>query len=155
MMSSSEVSPVLDEFSKRIIEELQSDGRKPYAAIAESVGLSEAAVRQRVKRLIDSKFLQIVAVTDPLKVGFNRQAMVGVKVSGSVEAAAEQFEAFSEIVYILLTAGSFDILLEVVCEDDTHLLELLGQVRTLPVVESTETFMYLKTQKDRYDWGTR
>lgn len=154
-MNTPETSSALDEYSKRIIEELQNDGRKPYAAIAESVGLSEAAVRQRVKRLIDSKLLQIVAVTDPLKVGFSRQAMVGVRVSGSAEAVAEELEAFAEIVYILLTAGSFDILLEVVCEDDTHLLELLSRVRTLPMVESTETFMYLKMQKDRYDWGTR
>ncbi|WP_394941416.1 Lrp/AsnC family transcriptional regulator [Psychromicrobium sp. YIM B11713] len=154
-MSVPETSPGLDEISKRIIEELQHDGRRPYAAIAESVGLSEAAVRQRVKRLIDSKLLQIVAVTDPLKVGFSRQAMVGVKVSGSAETAAEHFEALSEIVYILLTAGSFDILLEVVCEDDAHLLELLGRIRSFPAVESTETFMYLKLQKDRYDWGTR
>lgn len=154
-MNTPETSSTLDEYSKRIIEELQNDGRKPYAAIAESVGLSEAAVRQRVKRLIDSKLLQIVAVTDPLKVGFSRQAMVGVRVSGSAEAVAEELESFAEIVYILLTAGSFDILLEVVCEDDTHLLELLSRVRTLPMVESTETFMYLKMQKDRYDWGTR
>lgn len=147
--------PILDDVSKRIIEELQADGRKPYAAIAESVGLSEAAVRQRVKRLIDSKLLQIVAVTDPVKVGFTRQAMIGVRVSGDLQAVAESFEAFPEVDYIVITAGSFDLLVEVVCEDDEHLLDVLGRIRTAPQVLSTESFMYLKLQKQQYNWGTR
>ena len=145
----------LDELAKRIIEELQADGRKPYAAIAESVGLSEAAVRQRVKRLIDSKLLQIVAVTDPVKDGFTRQAMIGVRVSGDLQAVAENFEAFPEVDYIVITAGSFDLLVEVVCEDDEHLLDVLGRIRTAPQVVSTESFMYLKLQKQLYNWGTR
>jgi len=145
----------LDDISKRIIEELQEDGRRSYAAIAESVGLSDAAVRQRIKRLIDGKLLEIVAVTDPLRLGFTRQAMIGVKVQGQLDAAAEALEAFPEVSYIVLTAGTYDLLVEVVCEDDEHVLKLLGRMRELPGVHTTETFMYLKLHKQRYDWGTR
>jgi Lrp/AsnC family transcriptional regulator, regulator for asnA, asnC and gidA len=145
----------LDDISKRIIEQLQEDGRRSYAAIAESVGLSDAAVRQRIKRLIDSKLLEIVAVTDPLRVGFTRQAMIGVRVSGQVGDIAQALESFAEVSYIVLTAGQYDLLVEVVCEDDDHLLRLLSRMRELPAVQSTETFMYLKLHKQRYDWGTR
>lgn len=145
----------LDDISKRIIEQLQEDGRRSYAAIAESVGLSDAAVRQRIKRLIDSKLLEIVAVTDPLRLGFTRQAMIGVKVQGQLEAVAQSLESFPEVSYIVLTAGAYDLLIEVVCEDDEHLLRLLGRMRELPGVLTTETFMYLKLHKQRYDWGTR
>ncbi|MCU6482063.1 Lrp/AsnC family transcriptional regulator for asnA, asnC and gidA [Arthrobacter silviterrae] len=145
----------LDEISKRIIEQLQEDGRRSYAAIAESVGLSDAAVRQRIKRLIDSKLLEIVAVTDPLRVGFTRQAMIGVRINGQLGDVAKALESFSEVSYIVLTAGQYDLLVEVVCEDDDHLLRLLGRMRELPAVTSTETFMYLKLHKQRYDWGTR
>lgn len=145
----------LDEISKRIIEQLQEDGRRSYAAIAESVGLSDAAVRQRIKRLIDSKLLEIVAVTDPLRVGFTRQAMIGVRINGQIGDVAKALESFSEVSYIVLTAGQYDLLVEVVCEDDDHLLRLLGRMRELPAVTSTETFMYLKLHKQRYDWGTR
>ena len=145
----------LDDISKRIIEQLQEDGRRSYAAIAESVGLSDAAVRQRIKRLIDSKLLEIVAVTDPLRVGFTRQAMIGVRVTGQVGDIAQALESFAEVSYIVLTAGQYDLLVEVVCEDDDHLLRLLSRMRELPAVQSTETFMYLKLHKQRYDWGTR
>ncbi|MGA7205335.1 MAG: Lrp/AsnC family transcriptional regulator [Specibacter sp.] len=145
----------LDEISKRIIEQLQEDGRRSYAAIAESVGLSDAAVRQRIKRLIDSKLLEIVAVTDPLRLGFTRQAMIGVRVSGRVGDIAQALESFTEVSYIVLTAGQYDLLVEVVCEDDEHLLRLLSRMRELPAVLATETFMYLKLHKQRYDWGTR
>lgn len=154
-MNTPEPALILDDVSKRIIEELQTDGRKPYAAIADSVGLSEAAVRQRVKRLIDSKLLQIVAVTDPVKVGFARQAMIGVRVSGDLQTVAERFEEFPEVDYIVITAGNFDLLVEVVCEDDDHLLDVLTRFRSAPQVVSTETFMYLKLHKQFYNWGTR
>jgi Lrp/AsnC family transcriptional regulator, regulator for asnA, asnC and gidA len=147
---------LLDETSKRIIEQLQEDGRRAYATIGKAVGLSEAAVRQRVQRLLDSGVMQIVAVTDPLQVGFARQAMIGLKVSGDMVAVADRLAELPEIEYVVVTAGSFDVMVEVVCEDDDHLLELLTQkIRTLPGVESTETFVYLKLRKQLYNWGTR
>ncbi len=150
------VVPALDAVSKAIIEQLQADGRRPYAAIGKAVGLSEAAVRQRVQRLVDSGVMQIVAVTDPLQVGFPRQAMIGIRVEGDVEDVADQLAAMPDVDYVLITAGSFDLLCEVVCEDDDHLLELLSKrIRAIPSVKSTETFVYLKLRKQLYNWGTR
>jgi len=146
----------LDETSKRIIEQLQEDGRRPYAAIGKAVGLSEAAVRQRVQRLLDSGVMQIVAVTDPLQVGFARQAMIGIRVEGDMNIVADRLADFAEVDYVVVTAGSFDLLVEVVCEDDDHLLDLICQrIRLLPGVRSTETFVYLKLRKQLYNWGTR
>jgi Lrp/AsnC family transcriptional regulator, regulator for asnA, asnC and gidA len=146
----------LDDVSKAIIEQLQEDGRQSYATIAKRVGLSEAAVRQRVQRLLDQEVMQIVAVTDPLQVGFRRQAMIGIRVDGDLTPVGDALSAMDEVDYVVTTAGSFDILAEVVCEDDDHLLDLLtNQIRTLPGVRSTETFVYLKLNKQHYNWGTR
>jgi len=146
---------VLDDISKRIIEQMQVDGRRSYAAISKAVGLSEAAVRQRVQRLQETGVMQIVAVTDPLTLGFRRQAMIGLKCDGDLEKVADALAAMDEIDYVVITAGSFDLLLEVVCEDDDHLLEILSQVRGVPSVRSTETLVYLKLVKQTYTWGTR
>jgi Lrp/AsnC family transcriptional regulator, regulator for asnA, asnC and gidA len=146
---------VLDSTAKQIIEQLQQDGRRSYAAIGKAVGLSEAAVRQRVQRLLDTGVMQIVAVTDPLTLGFRRQTMIGVKCEGDLERVAEHLAVLDEIDYVVITAGSFDLLIEVVCEDDDHLLEILSRVRSVPSVTSTETFMYLKLRKQTYSWGTR
>src|SRR6202041_2868667 len=146
---------VLDDISKRIIEQLQADGRQSYAAIGKAVGLSEAAVRQRVQRLHEAGVMQVVAVTDPLKLGFRRQAMIGLRCDGDVQRVADQLADMEGIDYVGLTAGSFEVLLEVVCEDDDHLLEILSRVRGVPSVTSTETFVYLKLRKQTYTWGTR
>jgi Lrp/AsnC family transcriptional regulator, regulator for asnA, asnC and gidA len=145
----------LDGISRRIIEMLQRDGRQSYASMAQVVGLSEAAVRQRVQRLVEAKVIEIVAVTDPLQVGFHRQAMVGVRVEGDPQDLMQDLEKLPEVVYLVITAGSFDLLMEVVCEDDDHLLDLIGRVRRLPGVRTTESFLYLKLHRQRYDWGTR
>ncbi len=145
----------LDETSKNIIEQLQADGRRSYAAIGKAVGLSEAAVRQRVQRLHDAGVMQIVAVTDPLTLGFHRQAMIAVKSDGDLSKVADELADIEEVDYVVITAGSFDLLLEVVCEDDDHLLSILSQVRSVPSVTSTETFVYLKLRKQTYSWGTR
>jgi Lrp/AsnC family transcriptional regulator, regulator for asnA, asnC and gidA len=146
----------LDDVSKRIIEQLQQDGRRSYAAIGKVVGLSEAAVRQRVQRLTESGVMQVVAVTDPLQLGFARQAMVGIRARGELEVVAEALAELPEVDYVVITAGSYDILAEVVAESDDHLLELISlKIRTIPNVESTETFMYLKLQKQTYSWGVR
>src|ERR1700728_1591180 len=146
---------VLDDIPGRIIEQLQADGRQSYAAIGKAVGLSEAAVRQRVQRLHEAGVMQVVAVTDPLKLGFRRQAMIGLRCDGDAQQIADQLADMDEIDYVVLTAGSFDLLLEVVCEDDDHLLEILSRVRRVPSVASTETFVYLKLRKQTYTWGTR
>ncbi len=146
---------VIDDLSKQIIEQLQQDGRRSYAQIGKAVGLSEAAVRQRVQRLIDGGVMQIVAVTDPMTLGFHRQTMIGIKCEGDLERVADHLAHMDEIDYVVITSGSFDVLVEVVCEDDDHLLEILSQVRGVPSVTSTETFVYLKLRKQTYSWGTR
>ena len=149
-------SASIDAVSKAIIEQLQEDGRRPYAAIGKAVGLSEAAVRQRVQKLLDQGVMQIVAVTDPLTVGFRRQAMVGIRVEGDLDPVAEALAALDEVEYVVITAGSFDLLVEIVCEDDDHLLEMINKrIRALPGVRSTESFVYLKLRKQTYTWGTR
>lgn len=147
---------MIDSVSKAIIEQLQEDGRRPYAAIGKAVGLSEAAVRQRVQKLLDQGVMQIVAVTDPLTVGFRRQAMVGITVEGDVQPVADALAEMGEVEYVVVTAGSFDLLIEIVCEDDDHLLEMISKrIRALPGVRSTESFVYLKLRKQTYTWGTR
>ncbi|WAC67489.1 Lrp/AsnC family transcriptional regulator [Agrococcus sp. SL85] len=146
----------MDANDKAIIAELQRDGRAPYATIAEIVGLSETAVRNRVKRLTESGVVQIVAVTDPTQLGFDRQAMIGIRVSGALEPVAEALAAMEEVDYVVITAGSYDVLAEVVCESDAHLLELVsGRIRAIEGVQGTDTLMYLKLQQQTYAWGTR
>jgi Lrp/AsnC family transcriptional regulator for asnA, asnC and gidA len=146
----------LDDVSKAIIEQLQQDGRRSYAAIGKEVGLSEAAVRQRVQRLIESGVMQVVAVTDPIELGFARQAMVGIRVSGPIDEVADRVSALEEVDYVVVTAGSYDLLVEVVCESDEHLLELISsQIRAIDGVRETETFMYLRLRKQTYSWGVR
>jgi Lrp/AsnC family transcriptional regulator for asnA, asnC and gidA len=146
----------LDEVSKKIIEELQLDGRRPYAAIAASVGLSEAAVRQRVQRMVRTGVVQIVAVTNPLHLGFNRQAMLGIRVDGPLDPVIQAISALDEVAYVVITAGSFDVLAEVICENDEHLLQVMNErIRTIEGVRSTETFVYLELSKQTYTWGTR
>jgi len=149
-------SPTLDALSKRLVEELQQDGRRSYTDLAKSVGLSEAAVRQRVRRLLDEGVMQIVAVTDPTTVGFSRQAMVGIKAEGDLREIARRLSTLAELEYVVLCAGSFDILVELVCEDDERLLSLLDEsIRSIEGVRETETFIYLRLVKQTYSWGTR
>ncbi|MCC6270358.1 MAG: Lrp/AsnC family transcriptional regulator [Microbacteriaceae bacterium] len=146
----------LDAVSKAIIEQLQVDGRRSYAEIGKAVGLSEAAVRQRVQKLTDSGVMQVVAVTDPMQLGFYRQAMIGIKVAGDATLVVDRLAHIEAVDYLVLTAGSFDILAEIVCENDEELIDLLNkEIRSIPGVQSTETFVYLKLQKQFYNWGTR
>jgi Lrp/AsnC family transcriptional regulator, regulator for asnA, asnC and gidA len=148
--------PLLDDVNKRIIELLQRDGRMSYASMAKIVGLSEAAVRQRVQRLLDNGVMQIVAVTDPLTLGFARQVMVGLKVEGDTRPVAKALSEVPEVDYVVMCAGAFDLLAELVCTDDNHLLSLLNdRIRAIPGVTGTETFVYLKLAKQTYAWGTR
>jgi len=148
--------PSIDTIDELIIAELQQDGRRPYTQLAKRVGLSEAAIRQRVQRLLDTGVMQIVAVTDPMRLGFHRAAMVGIKVDGDIRKVAEKLSTFDEVVYVVLTAGTVDLLAEVVVSDDEALLELLNdRIRRIPGVQTTETSIYLNLYKQTYQWGTR
>lgn len=146
----------LDDVSKAIIEQLQLDGRRSYSEIGKKVGISEAAVRQRVQKLTEAGVMQVVAVTDPMQMGFSRQAMIGIRASSDTRELAEAVTAMPQVDYVVMTAGSFDLLVEVICEDDDQLIDLVNtKIRTLPGVTSTETFVYLKLHKQFYNWGTR
>jgi Lrp/AsnC family transcriptional regulator, regulator for asnA, asnC and gidA len=148
--------PVLDQINKDIVEQLQQDGRRSYATLAKAVGLSEPAVRQRVQKLLDTGVMQIVAVTDPLMLGFARQAMIGIRADGDLRGIADQLAALDEIDYVVICTGSFDLLVELVVSDDEQLLDILNDdIRAIPGVRDTEVFVYLKLVKQTYTWGTR
>lgn len=146
---------IMDETSKAIIEQLQQDGRRSYAAIGKAVGLSEAAVRQRVQKLVDSKVMQVVAVTDPLQLGFKRQALLGIRSTGDIIATADRIAALPEVDYCVVVAGPSDIIAEVICANDEDLLRIITEIRSVEGVRETETFMYLSLRKQEYNWGTR
>ena len=147
---------VLDSLDRKIITRLQRDGRRAYGAIAEEIGLSEAAVRRRVQRLKDSGVMQIVAITDPLQLGYGREALVGIRVHGDVRLVADKVAAIDEANYVVMTAGSFDIIAEVIAEDDNDLVHLLNDsIRSIPGVTEVETFLYLKLAKQTYAWGEK
>jgi len=148
--------PHLDDTAKRIIELLQDDGRLSYSAMAKEVGLSEAAVRHRVQKLMDSGVMQIVAVTDPLQMGFARQAMIGIKVNGNVREVAAELATMDKLDYIVITTGRFDILAEIVAESDDELLDIVSaRISGIDHVVATETFVYLRLEKQTYAWGVR
>ena len=146
---------MLDDTNKVIIKQLQEDGRRSYVSIGKLVGLSEAAVRSRVQRLTEAGIIQIVAVTDPLQLGYSRQAMIGVTVSGDVDAILHQLNTLFNIDYIVVTAGRFDLLLEVFCVSDEDLLELVSKIRTVHGIERTEIFTYLKLALQHYNFGVQ
>ncbi|MFN8018610.1 MAG: Lrp/AsnC family transcriptional regulator [Acidimicrobiales bacterium] len=154
--AAAERQPAMDEIDKAIIRALQVDGRMSYAKLGPEVGLSQAAVRQRVQRLTESGAMQVVAVTDPLSVGFTVQAMIGVRADGDLRALAASLAAIDEIDYVVVASGGFDLLLEVVCEDAEHLLALVNDtIRATAGVRSAEVFTYLDLVKQTYSWGTR
>ena len=146
----------LDSIDRQIISHLQRDGRRADGAIAAEVGLSEAGVRRRVQRLKDSGVMQIVAITDPLQLGYGREALIGIRVHGDVRLVADKIASIDEANYVVMTAGSFDIIAEVIAVDDDALVHLLNySIRSIPGVTEVETFLYLKLSKQTYVWGTK
>lgn len=146
---------LLDDVGKAIVRQLQQDGRRSYTAIAAAVGLSEAAVRTRVKALIDSGMLQVVAVTDPLTLGFGVMASIGVMVTGDSRVVADLVSEIEEVDYCVLTSGRYDLQLEVVCRDNEHLLTVLNdRIRLVEGVRDTETSICLRVHKQTYTYGT-
>ncbi len=146
---------MLDDIDKRIIAELQVDGRMPFSTLAPLVGLSDAATRQRVNRLIERRVISIVALTDALALGFGFQAMVGVNVAGDPTEVTAALEPVPEVTYIVITAGRYNLLIELVCVDAEHLLRLTTMISQLPGVTGTETMTFLRMVKVKYDWGAR
>jgi Lrp/AsnC family transcriptional regulator for asnA, asnC and gidA len=145
----------LDAVDQAIIEALQKNGREPFRRIAAQVGVSEATIRARFARLCDDDILQVTAVTNPLGLGFDSQAMVGIRTAGAPGPVADEIARWEEAGYVVVTAGQFDILVELVCSDRGQLLELTNRIRALDGVVSTESFLYLELWKQLYDWGAR
>ncbi|WP_066905916.1 Lrp/AsnC family transcriptional regulator [Millisia brevis] len=146
----------LDDVAKQIIAELQKDGRTPFAAIAKKLGLSEGAIRQRYSKLKELGLIQVVAVTDPMQLGFERQAMIGIGVTGRIEPVADAVQVLPEVTYVVITAGPYDLLVEVVCESDEHMLDLISnKIRRIEGVSQTDALMYLQLRKQTYSWGVR
>jgi Lrp/AsnC family transcriptional regulator, regulator for asnA, asnC and gidA len=145
----------LDDIDRAIIELLQGDGRMPFTRVAAEVGLTEGAIRQRVQRLTDAGVMQIVAVTDPMSVGVRRVAMIGARVQGDAEATATSIAEMSEVEYLVATTGRYDLMFEVVADDDTHLMQLLSQLRSRADVVEVEAFTCLKLFKQVFSWGAR
>jgi Lrp/AsnC family transcriptional regulator for asnA, asnC and gidA len=147
----------VSDLDKRIIEHLQQDGRRPFTQIAADLGVSEAAVRARTNRLVERGILQVVGVTDPLKLGFQQMAMIGIRCQADkLMEVASRVAEFPEVDYVVITAGTYDILIETVCEDNEGLLRFLAErLRTIDGVRDTETFVYLRMVKQSYQWGTR
>jgi Lrp/AsnC family transcriptional regulator for asnA, asnC and gidA len=145
----------LDLIDRKIIESLQADGRTPFTALAREAGVSEAAIRARVKRLKDRGVIEVLAVTNPLMVGFDVMAMVGIQATSNLEEIADTVSEWDETSYVVILSGSFDLMVEIVCSDNQHLLKLVQRIRDVPGVKATETFMYLDLHKQTFSWGTR
>ena len=145
--------PRLDELDRAIIEALQKNGREPFRRIAAELGVAEATVRARYSRLVAENVLQVTGITNPLGLGFDAMAMVGIRTSGSPDPVADELARWDEAGYVVVTAGQFDLLVELVCLDRRALLDLTNRIRAVPGVVSTETFLYLDMWKQLYDWG--
>jgi Lrp/AsnC family transcriptional regulator, regulator for asnA, asnC and gidA len=148
-------APRLDEVDRGIVEALQKNGREPFRRIADRLGISEATVRARYARLCDQNILQVTGVTNPLGLGFDATAMVGIRTAGPPEHVADEIARWEEADYVVVTAGQFDLLVEVVCPDRRALLDVTNRIRALDDVVSTESFLYLEMCKQLYDWGVR
>ena len=145
----------LDAVDQQIIEALQRNGRESFRRIAAGAGVSEATIRARYARLCDDDILQVTGITNPLGLGFDAQAMVGIRTAGPPEPVANEIATWDEAGYVVVTAGQFDILVELVCADRRQLLDLTNRIRALEGVASTESFLYLELLKQIYDWGAR
>ncbi len=144
----------VDEIDRQIIAALQEDGRMPYAQIAERLGVSPGMIRQRVNRLIDDNVIQVVAVSNPLRVGYALMALVGIKADGSrLREIAQQIATFEEVLYLVISTGSYDLLAEVICRDNAHLLQFLTErLHSVEGVNDAETYVYLDIVKEIYSW---
>ena len=152
-MAEAELTPVaLDALDHRLIAALRHNGRAPFRRLAAELGVSEATLRNRYARLVEGNVLQVTAVTNPMALGYDATAMLGLSVNGPPEAVADELSGWEEAVYVVVVAGRFDLLVELVARDRRHLLELMNRIRALDGVTGSETFLYLDLRK--YDFGT-
>jgi Lrp/AsnC family transcriptional regulator, regulator for asnA, asnC and gidA len=145
----------LDEVDRGIIEALQANGREAFRRIAADLGVSEATIRARYARLVDGEILQVTGVTNPLALGFEAQAMVGIRTAGPPDRVADEIARWDEAAYVVVVAGQFDVIVELICVDRRALLDVTNRIRALDDVITTESFLYLELLKQAYDWGVR
>lgn len=145
----------IDDIDLQIIRILNKDGRTPFAQIAKQLGVSTGMIRQRYQRLVQDGVLQVVAITNPLLMGFATMAQIGVKADvNRLEEIANEIALFDEVIYLVLLTGSYDLHVEVVCRDNTHLLNFLTKkLHAVEGVKEAETFMYLRIAKENYGWA--
>ncbi len=146
------VSPILDEVDQYIINAMREDGRVAFAQIAEKLNVSPGMIRIRYNRLVENGVLKVVAITNPLRLGFKTMAMIGVRTDGAkmLEVAA-QIAALEEVIYLIVVSGRFDIVCEVVCRDNTELLRFLTEkLHSIDGVREAESFIHLKIEKEVY-----
>lgn len=143
----------MDDIDRAILRELQTDGRVPYADLGPKVGLSPSAARQRLQRLIDTKVVQVVGVTDPMAMGGQAMALLGITVHGDARAVADALGRREEVVYSVLTSGGFDLFAEVVCRQPRDLLDFINDVvRAIDGVERVQSFPYFGIHTHRFAW---
>lgn len=147
-------SPKIDEVDLQIIKILNADGRTPFSQIAKRLDVSTGMIRQRYHRLVQDGVLQVVAVTNPLLMGFTTMAQIGVKVDvGRLQEIADQVAAFDEVIYLVLITGSYDLHLEIVCRDKIHLLDFLtNKLHSVEGIKDSETFICMEIAKEVYTW---
>ena len=145
----------IDDIDQQIIKILNADGRTPFAQIAKRLGVSTGMIRQRYHRLVQDGVLQVVAITNPLLMGFATMAQIGVKADVSrLQEIGDEIALFDEVIYLVLLTGSYDLHVEVVCRDKTHLLNFLSKkLHAVEGVKEAETFMYLRIAKENYGWA--
>src|SRR5512145_2223446 len=141
-----------DEIDLQIIEALQKDGRVAFAQIAEQLNVSPGMIRQRYNRLVEEGYLKVVAITNPLRMGYRTMAMIGIRAEGSkLLEVAEKISKLDEVVYMIISSGRFDVFAEVVCRDHEDLLRFITEkLSTIDGVRESESFMHLKIIKEVY-----
>ncbi|MEW6716891.1 MAG: Lrp/AsnC family transcriptional regulator [Chloroflexota bacterium] len=144
-------SIIMDKLDIEILAILQRDGRVPYTEIAQTLGISEGTVRNRIARLVEDQVVQIIGLVDPYQLGFDAPAMIGVTVQGNLEDVAAQIAVMPEVSYLIMVSGEYDLIVEVMCRDRTHLARFLNQqLRQVPGIIQTQTFLILRTFKMAY-----
>jgi len=145
----------VDDIDLQIIRFLNKDGRTPFAQIAKQLKVSTGMIRQRYQRLVQEDVLQVVAITNPLLMGFATMAQIGVKADVKrLEEIADEIALFEEVIYLVILTGSYDLHVEVVCRDKKHLLDFLTKkLHAVEGVKEAETFMYLRIAKENYGWA--
>ena len=146
-------APELQELDYALFGELQRDGRAPFTALAERIGVSEAQVRRRTKSLLDADVFAIVPIANPRLLGLDALACIGLVVRGPyMQKVSERLLAMPEVSFVVVTSGEFNLLAEVGCLSPVSLYDLVLKLRRLPGVQSSETFVYLNVLQQKYQW---